>query len=428
MKQKTLKSEFSVEGKGLHTGLELTASFHPAPDYYGYKIQRVDLDDRPILEAVAENVGDTRRGTVLGKGNRPFCGTIEHAMAALYALGVDNVLIRVNVPELPILDGSAKPYVDEILRVGTVEQECEKEFLCVGEEIKYEDAQSGSVMVLVPSNSFSVDCLITFDSELLDDQVASLTRLKDFVSEIAPARTFVFVHEIEPLLSAGLIKGGDLDNAVVIYDKEVSQESLDRLCELTGAEHHDASEVGYLQHKPLGWYNEPARHKLLDILGDLALIGRPIRGRILATKPGHTVNNKFARKIRERFIRPYNSGFDEIIEFKNDRLFALKNLGRDFFLNPGKDAGIRMIEALTEAGKMLMSKYNIGKDKKYHIRVSNIELQHNFSPKGYVVFEVFATNPLGFSGQGPVKDFCGVVFQRGNCVAKANFSAELRKK
>ena len=186
MKQKTLKSEFSVEGKGLHTGLELTASFHPAPDYYGYKIQRVDLDDRPILEAVAENVGDTRRGTVLGKGNRPFCGTIEHAMAALYALGVDNVLIRVNGPELPILDGSAKPYVDEILRVGTVEQECEKEFLCVGEEIKYEDAQSGSVMVLVPSNSFSVDCLITFDSELLDDQVASLTRLKDFVSENIP--------------------------------------------------------------------------------------------------------------------------------------------------------------------------------------------------------------------------------------------------
>lgn len=298
MKQRTLASAFSLHGKGLHTGMDLTATFCPAPQNHGYKIQRVDMEGQPIIDAIAENVIETTRGTVLGV-EEARCSTVEHGLGALYAFGIDNVLIQVNGPEFPILDGSASPYVKKIHEAGLIEQEADKDWLIISEPIDLKDENSGSHLKITPSEEFSVSVTIDFNSEMLPAQKATLMHMKDFEKEISAARTFVFVREIEPLLSFGLIKGGDLDNAVVIYDKRTSQECMDKLCELTKAEKRNAEELGYIQHKPLVWDNEPARHKLLDVIGDLALVGKPIKGHIIAIKPGHTINNKFARLIKQ---------------------------------------------------------------------------------------------------------------------------------
>ena len=298
MKQRTLSSSFTLKGKGLHTGLELEVTFNPAPDNHGYKIKRVDVEGQPIIDAVAENVIETTRGTVLG-ANDVKCSTVEHAFAALYAFGVDNVLVEVNGPEFPILDGSATPYVNKLKEVGVVEQESDKEWLTVSEPIEYTDEATGSHVAILPADDFALSVTIDFNSQMMPIQTATLKDINEFETEISSARTFVFVREIEILLSLGLIKGGDLDNAVVIYERETTQENMDKLCQLTKAEWHDARELGYIQHKPLVWENEPARHKLLDLIGDLSLVGKPIKGHIVATKPGHTINNKFARLLKK---------------------------------------------------------------------------------------------------------------------------------
>ena len=297
MKQLTLSKGFSLRGKGLHTGLEMTVTFLPAPAGHGYKICRTDLDGRPVLDATAENVIDTTRGTVLG--NESFrCSTVEHALSALYAAGADNVLIEVDGPEFPILDGSAEPYVTNLRKVGLTEQDMEKKCLEVKVPLEVRDEETGSAVSILPAKDFRLTVTIDFNSELLPMQTASLSNMKDFAREIGSARTFVFVRDIEPLLELGLIKGGDLENAIVIYETETSQENMDKLCRLTGTGHYNATELGYMQYKPLVWENEPARHKLLDLIGDLSLVGMPIKGHVVATKPGHTINNLFARKLR----------------------------------------------------------------------------------------------------------------------------------
>lgn len=298
MKQRTLSSSFTLKGKGLHTGLELVVTFNPAPVNHGYKIKRVDVEGQPVIDAIAENVVETTRGTVLG-ANDVKCSTVEHAFAALYAFGIDNVLVEVNGPEFPILDGSATPYVNKLKEIGLVEQEADKEWLIVSEPIEYTDEATGSHVAILPADDFALSVTIDFNSQLMPIQTATLRDINDFETEISSARTFVFVREIEILLSLGLIKGGDLDNAVVIYERETTQENMDKLCKLTKAEWHDAKELGYIQHKPLVWENEPARHKLLDLIGDLSLVGKPIKGHIVATKPGHTINNKFARLLKK---------------------------------------------------------------------------------------------------------------------------------
>lgn len=298
MKQRTLSSSFTLKGKGLHTGLELVVTFNPAPVNHGYKIKRVDVEGQPIIDAIAENVVETTRGTVLG-ANDVKCSTVEHAFAALYAFGIDNVLVEVNGPEFPILDGSATPYVNKLKEIGMVEQEADKEWLIVSEPIEYTDEATGSHVAILPADDFALSVTIDFNSQLMPIQTATLRDINNFETEISSARTFVFVREIEVLLSLGLIKGGDLDNAVVIYERETTQENMDKLCKLTKAEWHDAKELGYIQHKPLVWENEPARHKLLDLIGDLSLVGKPIKGHIVATKPGHTINNKFARLLKK---------------------------------------------------------------------------------------------------------------------------------
>lgn len=297
--QCTIKESFSLSGKGLHTGLNLTVEFCPAPENYGYKIQRVDVEGQPVIEALAENVTETQRGTVLSDGTERV-STIEHGLSALYALGIDNCLMKVDGPEFPILEGSAKLYVENILRVGVVEQEAEKDYLVVSETVEYRDEESGSVLRIEPADDFSVSVVVSFDQSSISDQHAELQRMEDFPVEIAPSRTFVFVRDIEPLLSAGLIKGGDLDNSIVLYEREMPQDRYDRLADAMNIPRMDAKKLGYINHRPLVWDNEPARHKLLDIIGDLSLVGKSIKGHVTAYRPGHRVNNLFARLLREK--------------------------------------------------------------------------------------------------------------------------------
>ena len=245
MKQTTLKGSFSLCGKGLHTGLSLTVTFNPAPENHGYKIQRIDLEGMPVIDAIAENVIDTQRGTVLGKGDVRV-STVEHGMAALYALGIDNCLIQVNGPEFPILDGSAIKYVEKIKEVGIDEQNAPKDYYIIRKKIEVKDEATGSSIVILPDEEFSLTAMCSFNSKFINSQFASLDNISDFASEIAPARTFVFVRDIEPLLKANLIKGGDLDNAIVIYEKQISQEQLDQLADMIKVEHRDANNLGYI--------------------------------------------------------------------------------------------------------------------------------------------------------------------------------------
>ena len=296
-KQNTLKGSFSLCGKGLHTGLSLTVTFNPAPENSGYRIQRIDLEGMPIIEAIAENVVDTQRGTVLAKGEAR-CSTVEHGLSALYALGVDNCLIQVNGPEFPILDGSAAMYVKKIREIGIQEQNAAKDFYVIRKKIEVKDEATGSCITILPDDEFSITAMCSFESKFINSQFATWDKIDEYAKEIAPARTFVFVRDIMPLLQANLIKGGDLDNAIVIYENEQPQERLDKLCDMLGVPRMDATQLGYVQHKPIVWENECTRHKLLDIIGDMALIGKPIKGRIIATRPGHTINNKFAREVR----------------------------------------------------------------------------------------------------------------------------------
>lgn len=387
LKQQTLAGSFSLYGKGLHTGLSLTVTFNPAPENHGYKIQRIDLEGEPIIEAIAENVVDTSRGTVVAKGEAR-CSTIEHAMAALYAMGIDNCLIQVNGPEFPILDGSSILYVENIKRVGVVEQNAPKDFYVIKKKIEFRDEETGSSIIILPDDQFSITTMISFESQFINSQFATLDDMANFETEIASARTFVFVREIEPLLKAGLIKGGDLDNAIVIYEKQISQEALDRLADHLHVEHRDATKLGYVQDRALVWQNEPARHKLLDIIGDMALIGRPIKGRIIATRPGHTINNKFARQMRReirqheiqapnydpneeplmdvnriRELLPHRYPMqlvDKVVETGSNFIVAVKNVTSNeaFFQGhfPQEPVmpGVLQIEAMAQAGGLLV--------------------------------------------------------------------------
>ena len=295
MKQRTLISDFTVSGKGLHTGLVITAHFCPAEENTGIRICRVDLPDKPVHEAVADYVTQTRRGTVLENGSWRV-STVEHALSALYALGVTNCLIEVNAPEVPILDGSAKPFVENILRVGIREQAADAQEWVVTEPVSF--SHKGCEMRILPAERYEVAVDVNYPSPILHEQHAELTDLAGYADEVAAARTFCFLREIEWLLRLGLIKGGDLNNALVIYDKPLSQRVLDKMTDKLGQPRLDASKLGYLS--PLKYENEPARHKLLDVIGDLALVGIRIRGRIEAYCPGHGFNTACAKELRKQ--------------------------------------------------------------------------------------------------------------------------------
>ena len=298
MKQHTLKDSFSLSSVGLHTGLHVTATFRPAEANTGICLRRVDLPGKPCHQALADYVSATERGTVLERGKWKI-STVEHALSALYALGVDNCIIDVDAPEMPILDGSAKFFVQEIRRVGIVEQDAEQQVYVVKEPIEY-ISEHGHRMRIEPCDHYEVDVTIAFDSKLLREQHATLMDLAAYPVEMAAARTFCFVREIEPLLRVGLIKGGDLKNALVIYETELSQDGMDYFCDKMGQPHLDAKKLGYLS--PLNYPNEPARHKLLDVIGDLSLLGLRLQGKVIAYKPGHTFNTQCVRRLRNQIL------------------------------------------------------------------------------------------------------------------------------
>ena len=457
-KQKTLAGSFSLFGKGLHTGLNLTVTFNPAPENSGYKIQRIDLEGEPIIQAIAENVVDTSRGTVVANGEAR-CSTIEHAMAALYALGIDNCLIQVNGPEFPILDGSSMMYVENIRRVGVVEQNAPKDFYVIKKKIEFRDDETGSSIIILPDEQFSITTMISFDSQFINSQFATLDNMDDFTEHIAPARTFVFVREIEPLLKAGLIKGGDLDNAIVIYEKEISQEALDRLADHLHVEHRDATALGYIQDRPLVWQNEPARHKLLDIIGDMALIGRPIKGRIIATRPGHTINNKFARQMRReirkhevqapnydpneeplmdvnriRELLPHRYPMqlvDKVVETGSNFIVAVKNVTSNeaFFQGhfPQEPVmpGVLQIEAMAQAGGLLVLN-SIEEPERwstYFLRIDDVKFRKKVVPGDTLLFRVELITPIRHG----IATMRGFAFVGETVVMEATFTAQITK-
>ena len=458
LKQKTLKGSFSLYGKGLHTGLHITATFNPAPENTGYKIQRIDLEGQPIIDAIAENVVDMARSTVLAKGEAR-CSTVEHALAALYGMDIDNCLIQVNGPEMPILEGSAEAYIESIKNVGIVEQNANKDVYIIRKKIEVRDEDTGASIVILPDDSFSITAMISYQSKWFSSQFATLENVKDFDKEIARARTFVFVRDVEPLLQAGYIKGGDLDNAIVIYEEEIPQERLDKLADHLGVAHVDAKKLGFLNTKPLVWENEPARHKLLDIVGDMALIGRPIRGRIIATKPGHSINNKFARQIRReirahevqapiydcnnaplmdvnriRELLPHRYPMqlvDKVIEIGSNFIVAVKNVtsNEPFFQGhfPQEPVmpGVLQIEAMAQAGGLLVlnSVEEPERWSTYFMKIDGVKFRQKVVPGDTLIFRVELLAPIRHG----VSSMKGFVFVGDKVVSEATFTAQIVK-
>ena len=297
-KQRTLAKEISLTGKGLHTGNNVTITFKPAPVNHGYKFCRVDLPGKPLIDALAEHVTDTSRGTTLVQNNASV-STIEHVMAAFHGLRVDNALIELNGPEAPIMGGSAWKFVEAIKEAGIVDQKEDRNYFVVKQKITFSDEEHGVDLIVYPDDHFSVNVLIDYNSKILGNQYSILDSIDDFEAKICRSRTFVFFHELEPLFNMGLIKGGDLDNAIVILEKEVEQSEIDRIAKLFNRPGINTHTAGILNNTELRYPNEPARHKLLDIMGDLALVGHPIKGKIVATRPGHYANTRLAKIIRQ---------------------------------------------------------------------------------------------------------------------------------
>lgn len=458
MKQLTLKESFAVRGKGLHTGLDIEATFLPAPENHGYAFQRTDVEGMPVIQAVAENVVNTNRGTVIANGEVTV-STIEHCMAALYAAGVDNVLVQVNGAEVPILDGSADEFVKKIQEVGLVEQAADKEFFVVRNKIEVYDEASGAKLVVLPDDEFSVDVKINYDSPVLGNQYAILENIKDFGKEIAPSRTFVFVREIEQLVKANLIKGGDLDNAIVIYDTPLGQEHLDSIADMMGAPRIHVSQYGFINEKPLRWDNEPARHKLLDVIGDIALIGRPLKGRVLATRPGHSINTSLAKELRRDVKRmdviapvynpnkaplmdnievrkhlPHRFPFllvDKIIDKGDQYIVGIKNVTNDepFFQGHFPDEpimpGVLIIEAMAQTGGLLVLSTVEESERysTYFMKIDNVKFRQKVIPGDTLIFHVSFLTELR-RGCAMMK---GRAFVGEKLVCEAEFMAQIIK-
>ena len=451
-KQQTLKGSFSLSGKGLHTGLQINISFHPAPAGTGRVIRRVDVEGTPEIPALSEFVKGTERGTVLRKGDVQV-STIEHGLSALYALGVDNCYIDVDAPEFPILDGSAIEYVRKIKEVGLVSQELEREYYIVKQRTEVVSEDGRSRILLLPDHSFGVDVHISFDSPILSNQFASLDNLKKFETEIAASRTFVFVREIEQLLAHNLVKGGDLDNALVIYDKEMEQSSLNDLCKLMGVEPKKGIELGYINNAPIIFPNEPARHKLLDVLGDLSLIGRPIQGRIIGTCPGHKINNEMGQKIRREIkqnesqapiydpnkeplmdvkriqeLLPHRYPFllvDKIIERGSDYVVGIKNVtaNESFFQGhfPGEPVmpGVLQVEAMAQVGGLFIlgDLENPESYSTYFLKIDNVKFRQKVVPGDTLIFKVRLVSEM----RRGMANMRGLAFVGETLVSKNNY-------
>ncbi len=458
MNQLTLKSPFTVTGKGLHSGVNAVAVFNPAPENTGIRFRRIDLEGAPEIPALAENVVDTPRGTVLGKGDARI-STVEHAMASLYALGVDNCIIDVNGEEMPILDGSALPYIENINAVGLEEQKAEKDFYIIKSKMQFADEETGSVITIYPDDEFSAEVMVEYNSPVLPNQFAVLDSLADFPKEIAAARTFVFVREIENLLAHGLIKGGDLDNAVVIYDQKLPEDKIGEICDKLQMSHVHPDSLGFINNTPLKWGNEPARHKLMDLIGDISLIGRPLRGRVVAIRPGHAINNKFARMLRKEVkhteiqaplydpnqtplidvngikkLLPHRYPFlliDKVIEIDRKHCVAVKNVTVNEPFFPGHFPqepvmpGVLQVEAMAQAAGVLVLNFLEDADKysTYFLKIDNVKFRQKVVPGNTLLLHVSLMTEIR-RGCAVVK---GYAFVGEKIVAEAEFMAQIIK-
>lgn len=460
VKQRTIKNPVSLTGVGLHTGQKVTITFQPAPENHWFKFQRLDVEGQPIIPADADLVVDTSRGTTLEKnGVRVY--TTEHVLAALMGLEIDNCLIQINGPEMPIMDGSSAKFIEALLAAEIVEQEAERDYFELKDNLTYEDPVKKVEMLAVPQETFRVTVMVDYNSDVLGTQHASMYHLGEFQNEISQCRTFVFLHELEMLLQHNLIKGGDLDNAIVLVDKELPKEKIDHLKKVFNKEHVEIKGRGVLNNTSLHFYNEPARHKLLDIVGDLALVGKHMKIHVLAARPGHAGNVAFAKKIKERIkkeekekfvprydvnapaicdvreimsILPHRPPFllvDKIIELQPELVVGLKNVTMNDYWFTGHFPdepvmpGVLIIEALAQTGGILCLKTVPDPEnyQAYFLKIESAKFKQKVVPGDTLVFRMELAEPIR-------RGLChmrGMAFVGNKLVCEADMMAQIVK-
>lgn len=459
-KQHTLKSAISISGTGLHTGIMADLTMKPASPGFGLQFQRIDLPNQPVIKADCDLVTDVSRGTTL-EANGAKVSTVEHVLAALVGMGVDNCLLEINGPEMPIMDGSSQPFVELIEEVGVLEQDAAKVWYSIDENIYYYDEAKRVEMVAMPAMDYNITTLIDFNSPVLGTQHAGLKQMRDFASEIAPCRTFCFLHELEMLLEHNLIKGGDVNNAIVIVDKPVDATEMDRLKKIFKKDKIEVKSEGYLNNLELRFPNEPARHKLLDVVGDLALIGYPIKARIIANRPGHSTNVEFARRIKQYIKKnkhikgvptydpaqppvydlsyiekklPHRFPFllvDKIIELSDSQIVGVKNVTfnewffQGHFPNNPVMPGVLQIEALAQCGGILaINLSGEGSYDTYFLKIDNCKFKQMVRPGDTMLLKMELTAPI----RRGICEMKGTVYVGNKVATEADLVAQIVKR